>query len=747
MATKLNIKGMNCASCVSHVERALIGVEGVASASVNLATEDAAVHWRDGEGSIDTLIQAVRDAGFEASEASRLLAHDEQGDMSHVHHPDAKWRWRVIVGLGLAVPCLVLGMTWKTSVSAWIQFALAMPIQLWVASPFYIGAWRSVRRRRPDMDTLVALGSSVAFAYSVFLLLQASLAPPASSVGDAALHVYFETAAMIVALIALGKWLEARARSSAAGAVAELMDLQPNEVTVVRKDREQTIPAREVVIGDVILVKPGQRIPVDGRIESGASAVDQSMLTGEPMPVSVGPGDDVVGGTLNQTGSFRFRATVVGEETVLAQIVEMVREAQTSKARVQRVADRVAGWFVQAVMLVALVTLLGWGFLGGGDAPWQDGLFAMIAVLIVACPCAMGLAVPAAIMVGTGLGAREGILIKDAAAFERAGKLTHIVLDKTGTITMGTPSVHSFEVSLTFDADRVVQLAASVESSSEHPLASAIVAYAKGRAVTLLDAREFKSETAGGVTAQVDGQAVAVGSLTWLGTQGVAMSDADDIETNDALGSTVAVAIDRQFAGRFDIRDLVRPDAHQVINTLIALKTTPVLLTGDHERSALDVANRVGIESVIAEVKPADKKQTVEKLQGEGHVVAMVGDGINDAPALSTADVGIAIGAGTDIAKESGHVVLVGDRLSALPRAIQLSRATMRRIRGGLFWAFAYNTVLIPLAACGLLQPMWAAAAMALSSVSVVLNALWLRWRWPVPATSVEKTSGHVLSI
>lgn len=756
MPTVLNIKGMNCASCVSHVEHALSAVDGVASASVNLATEEAKVEWQTdatstnatadaASDSIDQLILAVQNAGFDASlQGGDEHVTDSNGHTSNGHDhanvpPDAAWRWRVWLGIALTLPVFVLGMTWKTTASAWIQLLLAAPVQFIVGWPFLVGAWKSVKRWQPNMDTLVALGSSVAFVYSVFLLLASMLTAPATGTANG-LHVYFETAAMIVTLIALGKLLEARARSSASTAIRELMNLQPSEVVVIRDNAEQTIPVRDVEVDDLILAKPGQRIPVDGVIHDGESTIDQSMLTGEPMPINVGPGDDVTSGTLNQSGSFRFHAKAIGEATVLAQIVGMVKDAQSSKARIQRIADNVAGWFVQAVMLVALFTLLGWGLLSNGETPWHDGLFAMIAVLIVACPCAMGLATPAAIMVGTGLGAKQGILIKDAAALERAGLLTHVVLDKTGTITEGKPAVQSFDLSNDFDANHVIQCAASVEAKSEHPLAQAIVSFALTRNLDVPEARDFQSETAAGVVAKVDEHAVAVGNAAWLRDRGVDVPADDDSDSSSdsssnsssKIGSVVDVAIDGRHAGRFHIHDTIRPAAKSVIQALRSLGVQPVLLTGDRRAAGEQVAQQVGIDErdVIAEVKPGAKLATIEHLQSQGHVVAMVGDGINDAPALAAADVGIAIGAGTDIAKEAGHIVLVGDDLNALPRAIRLSRAIMRRIHAGLFWAFAYNIALIPLAAFGVLRPMWAAAAMAFSSVSVVLNALWLRWRW-----------------
>jgi Cu+-exporting ATPase len=668
------------------------------------------------------------------------------------------------------------------------------------------------------MDTLVALGSSAAFVYSVYLLLVWAFDQSHGIVTflPHLPHVYFETAAMIVTLIAVGKLLESRARSSAASAIRQLMDLQPAQATVVRGGGEQTIAASELVVGDIVLVRPGQRVPTDGVVTTGNSAIDQSMLTGESMPVEVAPGSAVTGGTLNQTGAFQFRATRIGKHTALAQIVGLVKQAQTSKAKVQRIADAVAGVFVPMVMALALITLLAWGLLGARfdvADPWNEGVINAIAVLIVACPCAMGLATPAAIMVGTGLGAKMGILIKDAAALERAGKLTHVILDKTGTLTRGEPAVvevmehreqHHPERVVptrpTIDEHTLLQLAASVEQSSEHPLARAIVRAANDRNLALLAVTDFKSITAGGVrgvvvvpqragpsAARADGQPstganrgedaparavlVVVGKLATLRDQGVAVeSDAESLfaEQSSKGRTVVAVAVDGRFAGIIALADQLRPNAKATVNDLHALGLKVILMTGDQRAVGESVAKELGIDDVLAEVLPGDKAAKVVALQHQGGIVAMVGDGINDAPALAAADIGIAISgnramsdepkseapakprglslsvlnptpdtphptpvsSGSDIAMQAGHVVLVGGDLAALPRAIRLSRATMRRIHAGLFWAFIYNMALIPLATLGYLHPMLAAAAMALSSVSVVINALWLRWSW-----------------
>ncbi|MEX2212851.1 MAG: heavy metal translocating P-type ATPase [Phycisphaeraceae bacterium] len=839
--TTLNIKGMHCASCVTRVEKSLKQVEGVSDARVNLATNEAAVTLNDAGADVAQLIKAVERAGYGAA-LPQEHEHGEHAQHAHDHGDQNAWRWRVIVGIILTTPLMIISMAWHQPASLWLQLALALPVQFILGWPFYVGAFKSIKRLSPDMDTLVALGSTVAFAYSVYQLvvwLSGTHAGDSSHVP----HVYFETAAMILTLIGVGKMLESRARSSAASAIRELMQLQPARAFVVRDGQEREIPVGEIQVGDRIIVKPGSRVPVDGAIEEGNSSVDQSMLTGESMPVDVSPGSIVTGGTLNQTGSFTFRATQIGKHTTLAQIVDLVKKAQGSKANVQRIADKVAGWFVQAVMVISLVTLLVWG-LALND--WDGGIFAAIAVLIVACPCAMGLAVPAAIMVGTGLGARMGILIKDAAALERAGKLTHIILDKTGTLTRGQPAVtevrehHPDRVVLrasdnkdapaaaagergrdAADAaeatgDRALTappyrdgatarigalfaLAAAVETRSEHPLGAAIVREARARQLTLSEVTDFQSITAGGVRGRVSGKAIIVGKLATLGEHDISIDDRakQASEEMQQAGSTVvAVAIDGSLAGFIAMSDQLKEGAAEAVKQLhdLGLKTT--LMTGDQKPIADAVAKEIGIDDVLAEVLPKDKAAKVEAIQKQGGIVAMVGDGINDAPALAAANIGIAMGgarkesgdrrqgtgntvaaglgpsgptsddahvhhaahagqgrslslsvlnpepgtrnsqpapggsAGSDIAMQAGHVVLVGGDLASLPRAIRLSRAIMKRIHVGLFWAFIYNIALIPLAAVGWLDPMLAAGAMAFSSISVVLNALWLKWTW-----------------
>lgn len=734
VTTRIRVGGMRCAACVSHVEKGLRAVPGVRDAGVNLATERASITHEATTG-VAALIKAVKDAGYDAQaddepaigagHAQGAAPSDAQKKQTHHHdHSEGSGmslRW-LIPAIALALPIVVLHMVFHDwPPGAWWQFALATPLQVWLGWPFYRGAWRAAVHGRADMDTLVALGTSVAFAYSVWLL----------SRGEHG--VYFDTSAVILVLIALGKHLEARARTSAASAIKGLMQLRPAEAVVVRGGVESVVPVDVLTVGDVVLVRPGQRLPVDGEVVEGSSSIDAAMITGESVPVEVRPGDRVIGGTLNQTGAFRMRATATGRDTTLAHIMSLVESAQTTKASVQRIADAVAGVFVPVVIVIAGVTLLAWGLLSG----WSSAIEPMIAVLIVACPCALGLATPTAIMVGTGIGARRGILIKDAAAFERAGRLTHVVVDKTGTLTRGRPAVTDViaEKSGSFAGreNDMLALAAAVERSSEHPLAHAIVAHAETRGLAVQSATAFVSTTGGGVRGVVDGLAVAVGRPDAMRESGVSNAAAwqNDIERLEAGGRTVvAVSVDDRVVGVIAMADEVRPGAKDAVAQLHALGLKVVMMSGDNAATAGAVAGGLGIDEVLAPVLPGDKAAKVESLRRAGYVVAMVGDGINDAPALAAADVGVAMGGGADIAADAGHIVLVGGDPLALPRAIRLSRATLRRIYAGLFWAFIYNIVLIPVAAAGWLHPMLAAAAMAMSSVSVVGNALWLRRAW-----------------
>ena len=732
--TTLVVEGMRCAGCASGVEKSLRAVAGVDDASVNLATGEALV--RHG-GRIEThdLVEAVRRAGYRAKTSREHEGDGAQGPghtehAGHEHHvgerlgPAAWWRWGVFAVLGFGV--MGVSMGWSGGASAWVQWALATPVQFVLGWPFYKGAWGGLRRGRADMDSLVAIGTSVAYAASVVQTL----------LGGA--DVYFDTSAMILVLVGLGRLLEGRAKASAADAIRGLVALQPAEASILRDGQESRVPVERVRPGDLLVVRPGERVAVDAEVVEGESALDQSLVTGESVPVEVGPGDVVYAGTVNQGGALRVRAARTGEGMLLSQIVEMVRRAQGSKARIQRVADRVAAVFVPVVLVVAVATVAAWGLLGGAGA-W-GALWPGVAVLIVACPCALGLATPTAIMVGTGLGARRGILIKDAAALERSGRLTHAVLDKTGTLTEGRPEVvEMVDGGSGWSEQRVLRLAASVEALSEHPIARAVVRTAERCEVELGEATGFERLPGGGVRAEVGGAPVLVCKWGLAEQQGVtglgALEPRHDGLERDAL-TVVVVAVDGVARGLIAVADRVKEGAADVVRELHALGLRVVMMTGDHRRVAEAVAGKVGIDEVIAGVLPADKESKVRELQGAGAVVAMVGDGINDAPALAAADIGIAMGkaggggGGVDIAVEAGHVVLVGGELAGLPRAVRLSRATMRRIWIGLVWAFGYNVVLIPVAAAGYLHPMFAAGAMALSSVSVVCNALWLRWTW-----------------
>ncbi len=720
MTKTLGVQGMRCAGCVSGIEKRLREVPGVIEASVNLATGQATVTHEPRTVSEADLIEAIRQAGYDAKPLDAEAHAEHARRHHHNHHANGASRELLIGCAVLGGIVFVLAMAQHTTTSAWAQLLFATPVQILLGLPFYKRTFRGLQHGRVNMDALVAIGTSVAYGYSLVVTLKGGRA------------VYFDTAVVILVLVGLGRLLESRAKGSAAAAIRSLMNLQPPEATVIRNSQQVTVRVDQVNPGDIVLVRPGQRVPVDGKVIKGQSTIDQAMFTGESLPVEVGPGDDVIGGTVNQVGAFEFKTTKTGKTTLLAQVIDLVEQAQGSKAQVQRIADAAAGVFVPAVLMLAVLTLLAWGLVGN----WPHGISATVAVLIVACPCALGLATPTAIMVGTGLGASHGILIKDAAALERAGKLTHVILDKTGTLTVGRLAVKLVKpIDDSVDGDELLALAASVESHSEHPLAKAIVDHANQQGVEMHPVSDFKSMTASGVRGQVKGKTVLVGRVSTLREQDV--EGADELleqrdEMLDAHRTAVAVAVDGKAVGLISLADKLKPNAPQAVAALRELGLKPILMTGDHTTTARAIAQEVGIEpsDVIAEVLPADKQAKVAELQKKGYIVAMVGDGINDAPALAGADIGIAIGGGTDIAMEAGHVVLVGGDLAGLPRAIRLSRATMRRIYAGLFWAFAYNMLLIPVAAMGYLHPMFAAGAMSLSSVSVVLNALWLRRSW-----------------
>jgi P-type Cu+ transporter len=758
---ELPITGMTCASCVTRVEKALKKTDGVLDASVNLATERATVTYAPGVANVATLQAAVEAAGYGLiAPTQNEAAEPEDAEAAARTAELADKRRKLIVAVAFGLPLFLLAMArdfgliqpWLTPFWAaleaqmeaagghaeeastvlhyparadilnWLFLLLAIPVQFHSGRDFYVHAWRALKARTANMDTLIALGSSAAFFYSMGLL---AFNLPG--------HVYFETAAVIIALILVGKYLEARAKSQTSAAIKALIGLQAKTARVLRGGTETDIPLAEVRLGDIVIVRPGEKVPVDGVITSGQSSLDESMLTGESMPVQKQVGDTVIGATLNRSGSFQFRASRVGKDTALAQIVKLVQEAQGSKAPVQRLVDQVSAVFVPIVIGIALVTFAVWYFVSGDFT--QAMMFA-VAVLVIACPCALGLATPTAIMVGTGTGAAHGILIKNAEALERAGRLTTVVFDKTGTITEGKPAVTDVVTNVS-DAE-LLGLAASVEKSSEHPLGEAIVRAAQERGLALWQAEGFAALAGHGVQARVDGRDVLIGSPRLMREQGIDIVPLDDAiaRLQGEAKTAVVVVAGGQALGVLGIADPVKTTSPEAIASLKRQGVQVLMLTGDNRRTAEAIAQRVGLEGgeVLAEVLPEMKAAEVKRVQQAGRAVAMVGDGINDTPALAQADVGIAMGSGTDVAMETADITLLRGDLRAVGQAIALSKRTMRTIRWNLFWAFIYNVIGIPIAA-GLfypltgwqLSPIIAAGAMAFSSVFVVSNSLRLR--------------------
>jgi Cu+-exporting ATPase len=747
----LPIHGMSCASCVKKVEDALNSVDGVVQASVNFATERATIQYAPGVASAEDFRKAVEEAGYEILEV-------EKGDQETVVDREKtarqaeyrKLKRKFIVGLILLIPVFILGhwnvlglsglfvVSQKTSFV--LQFLCQTPIQFWVGWQFYVGAWKAAKHRTADMNTLIAVGTSAAYLYSVVALSFPWLFAARGLIPE----VYFATAGTIVVLILLGRLLEARAKGQTSEAIRKLMGLQPKTAKVVRDGQEIDIPIDSVVIGDLVRVRPGERIPVDGIVQEGHSSVDESMITGESIPTEKNPNDGAIGATINKSGTFTLTATKVGKDTVLAQIIKMVEDAQGSKPPIARLADIIASYFVPAVIGVAIMTFLVWYFYGP-DPALTYAMLNFVAVLIIACPCALGLATPTSIMVGTGRGAENGVLIRGGGALEMAHKLNTIVMDKTGTLTRGEPSVTDVIAFEGYDEDAILRYAASAEKGSEHPLGEAIARNAGDRDIGLINPESFRALPGHGIEATINGESLLMGNATLMHERGIGMTGFDkEAEDLSKQGKTpMFVAIGRNPSGIIAVADTLKPNSKRAVEALHGMGIKVVMITGDNPRTAGAIAAEIGIDSVRADVLPDGKANEVKALQAEGKRVGMVGDGINDAPALAQADVGIAIGTGTDVAIESADITLMSGDLRGVVTAIALSKATIKNIKQNLFWAFAYNIILIPVAAGVLfpffgilLDPIFAAAAMGLSSLTVVSNALRLRrFRPPLVAS------------
>ena len=740
----LKLRGMSCASCANSIESAISNVPGVAECNVNFGAEQVAISYNPRRTSIQEIQDAVEEAGYSSyslQEQEMITGEDDEEKAARIAESKDLLR-KVIVGGIISLILVVGSLPMMTGLAIpfipawlhnpWLQLILTIPVQFWCGYGFYIHAWKAFKRHAATMDTLIALGTSAAFFYSVFatvfpsFFLNQGLMP----------EVYYEIAAVVVTMILLGEWFENRAKGQTSEAIRQLMGLQARDARVIRNGREIDVPISEVQIDDIILVRPGEKIPVDGEIVSGSSTIDEAMVTGESIPTKKQPGDEVIGATINKTGSFKFRATRVGADTVLAQIVKLVRDAQGSKAPIQRLADKVTGWFVPAVIAIAISTFVLWFVIMGNVSL---AMITTVGVLIIACPCALGLATPTSVMVGTGQGAENGILIKGAESLELAHKLQTIVLDKTGTITQGKPTVTDYQAvkGISNGAElKLLRYCAAVERNSEHPLAEAVVRYAESQQIDILESYDFEAVAGSGVQGVVSGRLIQIGTQRWMSEVGI-KTDVLQQQKNTwetEAKTVVLIAVDGELEGIMGIADAIKPSSTAAVRALRNLDLEVVMLTGDNQKTAEAIARQVGIVRVEAEVRPDQKAEKIKELQQEGKIVAMVGDGINDAPALAQADVGIAIGTGTDVAIAASDITLISGELQGIVTAIQLSKATINNIRQNLFFAFIYNVLGIPIAAGilfpffgWLLNPIIGGIAMAFSSVSVITNALRLR--------------------